>query len=134
LLLVILAGSACSDGVVEPAAVERTAPVESFDPVAPPEDERLEIDSYVELLDLFERLQYTPEAWQAGIREIPRVFITDIPERWRDETTQQIDVVLKKRLFFRGLAPLVLRANELILADRVRLQARAPEDVAWSVE
>jgi uncharacterized FlgJ-related protein len=110
-------------------------PDEASVPVAaPPEDQRLEFESYTEVLELFDRLQYTPEAWQAGIREVPRVFITKIPERWRNETTQKIDVTLKKRLFFRGLAPLVLRANEMILADRARLQTAGADDDEWVSE
>jgi Bax protein len=110
----------------------------------PAEERRLEFESYVAVLDLFEELRYTPEVWQAGIREVPRVFITDVPERWRKETTQQIDVQLKKRLFFRALAPLVLRANEMILADRERVERLAAgrdegstlssEDERWLTE
>jgi len=136
MVMICLGLTACS-GVpaADPAAPESTAPEAASAPAAPPtEERRFEFESYTELLELFERLQYTPEAWQAGIREVPRVFITDIPERWRAETTKQIDVVLKKRLFFRGLAPLVLRANEMILADRARVQARASEDDAWLLE
>ena len=42
---------------------------------------------------------------------------------------------MKKRIFFRTLAPLVLRANELILADRERITALAPEmDAGKSLE
>ena len=55
-----------------------------------------------------------------------------------------MSVLAKKRIFFRTLAPLVLRANELILADRNRLTALAKdvaagrplekEDSAWVSE
>ncbi len=81
-----------------------------------------EISSYKDVLDLFEKLNYTPEAWQAGIREIPRVYLTIIGDRWGKTTTKEIDVLLKKQLFFRGMAPLILQANELILKDRKRLE------------
>jgi len=84
--------------------------------------QKKEIASYKDVLDLFERLNYTPEAWQAGIREIPRVFLTMIGDRWGKTTTKEIDVLLKKQLFFRGIAPLILRANELIMKDRKRLE------------
>jgi uncharacterized FlgJ-related protein len=91
----------------------------------PQEQSREEIQyptaSYVEMLALFDSLGYTPEAWQAGIREVPRIYLTGMPERWRSQTVSEITVDLKKRLFFRGLAPLVLRSNELILRDRERL-------------
>ena len=72
---------------------------------------------------LFEQLNYTPEAWQSGIREVPRVYLPIIGENWGPARSKEVTVDNKKRLFFRGLAPLVLRANELILIDRERLKA-----------
>lgn len=80
------------------------------------------IESYKEVLDLFEKLNYTPESWQAGIREIPRVYFTTIGERWGSKTTSEITILQKKQLFFRGIAPLILRSNELIEIDRVHLE------------
>ena len=84
--------------------------------------ERFEFTSYRDIDQLFGELNYTPEAWQAGIREVPRVFITTIPARWKDKTTQEISVQHKKRLFFRAMAPLVLRTNELTLEDRATVK------------
>ena len=81
-----------------------------------------EIRSYVDILELFEKLNYTPEAWQSGIREVPRVYLTIVGDRWGTKTTTEIDVVTKKRIFFRVLAPMILRANELILKDREQLE------------
>ncbi|WP_340112117.1 glucosaminidase domain-containing protein [Maribellus mangrovi] len=78
--------------------------------------------SYKDMLDLFEKLNYTPEAWQAGIREIPRVYLVAVGERWGTTTSKEITTLNKKQLFFRGLAPLILHANELILQDRNRLE------------
>ncbi|WP_167617238.1 glucosaminidase domain-containing protein [Maribellus sediminis] len=78
--------------------------------------------SYKDMLDLFEKLNYTPEAWQAGIREIPRAYLVAIGDRWGTTTTKEITTLNKKQLFFRGLAPLILHANELILQDRNRLE------------
>ena len=82
--------------------------------------ERFEFTSYVEVGQLFAKLDYTPEAWQAGIREVPRVYLTTIPPRWRDRVSKEVSVLEKKRIFFRALAPLVLRSNEFILRDRAR--------------
>jgi len=82
--------------------------------------QRLEFASGAQIEQLIDELNYTPEAWQAGIREIPRLYITNIPPRWRDKTSKEIDVVTKKRVFFRLLGPLVLHANELIQGDRER--------------
>ena len=125
--------SACA-GEPEPVTVPAPPPLAQPAEEQPPEEQRLEFESYTEVLELFEQLQYTPEAWQAGIREVPRVFVTKIPERWRNETARQIDIPLKKRLFFRALAPLVLRANEMNLTNRKRLQAAGADDAAWVSE
>jgi len=72
------------------------------------------------MLKLFDELNYTPEAWQAGIREVPRVYLPLIGDKWSSRS-QEISVENKKRIFFRGLAPLILRSNELIMMDRNRL-------------
>lgn len=98
--------------------------------------ERVEISSPEELLEFFETLNYTPEAWEEGIREVPRAYLMEIGDHWR-VNSQNIEVLSKKRIFFRTLGPLVLRANENILADRARLlslsgQENIPEaDAAW---
>ena len=83
---------------------------------------KMEISSYKDVLNLFEALNYTPEAWQAGIREVPRAYLTIIGDRWGSSTTKEITVLNKKQLFFRGIAPLILHSNELILKDRSRLE------------
>jgi uncharacterized FlgJ-related protein len=85
-------------------------------------EERFEFTSYTEVGELFETLNYTPEAWAAGIREVPRVYLTTIAPRWRDRVSGEVTVLEKKRIFFRSLAPLVLRSNEFILRDRARLE------------
>jgi uncharacterized FlgJ-related protein len=98
--------------------------------------ERVEIGSPEELLEFFETIDYTPEAWQSGIREIPRAYIMTIGQNWK-VNSQNIEVIQKKRIFFRALGPLILRANEKILADRERLLSirakgnPAGEDAAW---
>jgi uncharacterized FlgJ-related protein len=84
---------------------------------------KVEVRSYKDMFELFDELNYTPEAWQAGIREVPRVYLPLIGERWGPTTSKEITIENKKRLFFRGLAPLILRANELISIDRARLES-----------
>ena len=84
--------------------------------------QRFEYLSYKDIDQLFEQLDYTPETWQAGIREVPRVYLTDVSDKWRDKYTKEISVTHKKRLFFRAMTPLVLRSNELILEDRAALK------------
>ena len=93
---------------------------------AEPEERRFEFSSYHQIDQLFEELNYTPAAWRDGIREVPRAYLTHIPPRWRDETSKEISVQSKKRLFFRALAPFVLRSNELIVEERERLEKVLP--------
>ena len=81
----------------------------------------IEFESYVELDTLFVELGYTQQRWQDGIREVPRVYLSSIPERWRSSTSKTVTVQKKKELFFRLLGPLVLRANELVQAERAWL-------------
>src|SRR5262245_53039751 len=85
-----------------------------------PNDERVLCRDYNDVLALFDRLGDTQRAWQAGIREIPRVYLDDIPDSWRERSDKMASVADKKRLFFRVLGPIVLRINELIAADRAR--------------
>ena len=106
--------------------------------------ERFETTSYKDVEALFERLGYTSAAWQASVRVIPRVYLAHIPSRWRSIHSKEVSVRTKKRLFFRVLGPLVLRVNELILADRARMQSLAAalakgrtlgaSDIAWLAE
>ena len=72
--------------------------IESLDTVAA--SRKLKITSYNDLLELFETLNYTPEVWQAGIRKVPRLYITNIGDRWGTTTTKEITTEYKKRIFF----------------------------------
>jgi uncharacterized FlgJ-related protein len=109
-----------------------------------PTDEKVPCRNYKDVLALFDRLGYTAKAWQAGIREIPRVYLADVPETWQERSARQLSVADKKKLFFRLIAPIVLRINELILEDRTRAkeltlrlaqgQSVTPEDQTWLTE
>jgi Bax protein len=104
-------------------------------------DEKVPCRNYKDVLALFDRLGYTAKAWQAGIREIPRVYLADVPDTWKERSAKELTVADKKRLFFRLIAPVVLRINELILEDRARAkeltarlaqgQSVTPDDQAW---
>jgi uncharacterized FlgJ-related protein len=83
---------------------------------------RVEFTSYQDLEPLMKELNYTPESWRAGVRMVPRLYLTHIAPRWRDRVSKEVSVQVKKRIFFRALAPLALRANELIQEDRTRAQ------------
>jgi Bax protein len=111
--------AACGEIAPPPVdSVESAKPDVQVETTRP--EERFEFTSYTEVGELFEELGYTPETWQAGIREVPRVFLTTIAPRWRDRVSKDVSVLEKKRIFFRSLAPLVLRSNEFILRDRAR--------------
>jgi uncharacterized FlgJ-related protein len=83
---------------------------------------KAEIRSYKDILALFEAHNYTSASWKAGVREVPRIYLPIIGERWGPKSSKEMVVIDKKKLFFRALAPLILRSNELILADRNRLK------------
>jgi uncharacterized FlgJ-related protein len=82
----------------------------------------VESHNYNDVLQLFDDIGYTAEQWQAGIREVPRIEITTIPQRWQ-ETAQTIPVSDKKNIFFRLTGSGILQANEIILNERQRLQS-----------
>ncbi len=81
-----------------------------------------------DIFNLFDSLDYTAEAWSQGVREIPRIYMTKIPSRWKTES-DKITVVRKKEIFFRLLAPVILRANELIMVERRELKRMADMDL-----
>jgi hypothetical protein len=108
-----------------------------------PTDEKVLCRNYKDVFALLDRLGYTQKAWQAGIRKIPRVYLADVPMSW-GERSLKLSVADKKIFFFRLIAPIVLRINELILEDRVRAKelteriakglSVTPEDQAWLTE
>lgn len=80
----------------------------------------VESKNYNDVLQLFNEIGYTAEQWQAGIREVPRIEITNIPQRWQ-EVTQTIPVSDKKNIFFRLTGSGILQANEKIMSEREHL-------------
>ena len=88
----------------------------------PADTVRYEYASYEEGAKLFAELNYTPEAWQSGVREIPNLRIARVPDRWRNKTSNEIEVKLKKQIFFRIIAPLALSVSKEIESDREELK------------
>ena len=80
----------------------------------------VESKTYNDVLQLFNEIGYTAEQWQAGIREVPRIEITNIPQRWQ-KVSQTIPVSDKKNIFFRLTGSGILQANEKILSEREHL-------------
>ena len=83
---------------------------------------KFESHNYNDVLQLFNEIGYTAEQWQAGIRVIPRIELTRIPQRWQT-VTQTIPVNDKKNIFFRLTGSGVLLANEKIMNERQRMLA-----------
>jgi len=78
----------------------------------------VESTSYKDVVLLFNEIGYTSKRWQAGIREIPRIEITNIPERWQNISPT---IPVKEKYFFRLIGSGVLIANEKITLARKRL-------------
>ena len=111
LYLVMLLGGGC-EGVRQPESeleVENSMPTRMVNST-----------STDDIWRLFDEVGYTLEAWQSGIREVPRIYLTNIPRRWK-ESSDAMPVVKKKELFFRLLGPAVLRANAMIAVERKNL-------------
>ena len=122
-------------------AQQSTPPKGSAGGPAAAEPTKVEIGNSKDLLAYFEKIGYTPKAWKSGIREVPRVYIAEIPSRWREKGSKELPVVDKKQIFFRVIAPIILRVNELLLEERNRAvpiarrmasgEDVAAEDAAW---
>lgn len=65
-------------------------------------------------------LGYDAKRWHTLAERIPRVLISDIPERW-SRAASQLSVRKKKSLFFRLVIPAALMANELVTNQRRKL-------------
>ena len=87
-----------------------------------PDTIRYEYSGFEEGARLFDDLNYTPEAWQQGVREIPNLILVKVPNRWRETTSKEIEIKLKKQVFFRIIAPLALSVGKEIEADRQELK------------
>jgi len=83
---------------------------------------RIEYGSLADMERLFRRWGFGAENWRQALPEIPRLYLSHIPRRWREQTAATLDIEAKKQLFFRSVTPLALRANERVLAERTRLQ------------
>ncbi|MCK9995869.1 MAG: glucosaminidase domain-containing protein, partial [Candidatus Krumholzibacteria bacterium] len=105
LSLTLLISGGCAEKIGESKLPHRTVVTQSTEDV----------------FEIFDSLGYTAENWAEGVREIPRIYMTRIPSRWKTES-DKITVVRKKQIFFRLLAPVILRANELIVLEREELE------------
>jgi uncharacterized FlgJ-related protein len=76
-----------------------------------------------QLRQFFKANHYDLETWSSGDRTVPRFYLHHIPERWRQKVVDKLTVQQKVRSFLFIYAPIVLKANEEVLQDRVRMHA-----------
>src|SRR5436190_566473 len=91
--------------------------------------ETVTLASYKELQDYFQTYGYTFAIWRSGYRAVPRLYVTDVPERWA-QIADQVSLKTKKELFYSAILPLILRTNELIAIDRARAEPIAMKILA----
>ena len=78
---------------------------------------KLNITSLADLTALFDKLKYNRDNCTKDNCQIPRITFNRISKEWK-ETSNKLPVKIKKELFFRLMAPLVLIANENIKHER----------------
>jgi uncharacterized FlgJ-related protein len=83
-----------------------------------------------ELRAFFLANNFSQENWQKGDRTVPRLYLENVPERWRLQVVDGLTVQQKVRYFFFVYSPLVLKANEQVQAERTRLLALRRGDPA----
>lgn len=87
----------------------------------------IDIKTLDDLITLFEQHDYTKKSWDAGSRAVPRITFAKVDKRWQ-ETSKKLPVKLKKGIFFRLMAPLILMSNESILAERAIVKSASLSD------
>ncbi len=70
------------------------------------------------LQDYYRELGYVEHAVYSGEVEVPRIYLSRIPEGWAEDQP----IAFKKSVFFRAMLPLVLKVNEDIKNERHRLK------------
>jgi Bax protein len=85
----------------------------------------------------FAAIGYSLEGVRGGTAGVPRIFLSSLPA----DLSALASIAKRKRLFIQAILPLVLEANEVILADRRRLiellrrrergDKMAPAEAAW---
>ncbi|NTS78309.1 glucosaminidase domain-containing protein [Catenovulum sp. SM1970] len=111
--------SACAPTVEEREIIAKRSDKTIVAGSQPVVEER--IASIAELQKVFEKFDYDAEQWQQGSRGVPRIVFPGVGESWA-ERSQKMPVSIKKDVFFRLMAPLILISNEHILLERERVQ------------
>ncbi len=99
------------------AALSRDVPQQATLPVGP-SIIVVDVRSVADLKAFFQERSYSLDMVRQDGAQVPRLLVATVPGDLRDMT----DVKERKSVFLQMMLPLVLRANERIGADRVRLQ------------
>ncbi len=73
------------------------------------------------LRNKFADIDYDLAGVRAGEREVPRLFVTNLPS----DLSELTSIAERKRLFIQSMLPIILRINEVILEERRRIEALA---------
>ncbi len=86
-----------------------------------------------DVVKYFHSINYSLANWQQGDRSVPRVYLSNIPTRWRLQFAGELSTADKKKYFFFMLTPMVLRANETIARQRAFVKGMQ-QVKDWSVK
>lgn len=75
-------------------------------------------------IDLFKSRNFWGAETHDADLDVPRIIMAVASERWDDES-EDIEVEVKKELFYRVIVPMVLLSNELIEKERTEIEAMA---------
>ena len=120
-VLFFLLAACAGDGSSEDLAQGAGTPEAEVSLSDAPDTVEVPIETAEAIEAFFEELEYDSAHWQAGVREVPRMYVTEITPRWGERARDDLSVQSKKRIFFRAMAPLALRSNEIIRIERQEL-------------
>ncbi|BBG66633.1 Bax protein [Hydrogenimonas sp.] len=109
LLLILLIAGCTTPGQKHEERVERSPKLLYYS-----------VNSYRQTMQILDNLGYTDSSFKAGMIKIPRVLITRISKRWKEQA-DKIPVEIKKSIFLRLMASGALIADEEILKERKKL-------------
>lgn len=89
----------------------------------------VDIKNLDELNALFAEYNYTMKSWEEGSRSVPRMTFSKVGEQWT-KTSTTLPVKVKKSIFFRLMAPLILISNENVLRERQQVIDASFDDPA----
>ncbi len=92
-------------------------------PAEPVPGRRFEFRNPAQLRAFFKESHNDLESWAKGDRTVPRLYLHHIPERWRLQVVDKLTLQQKVRSFLFVYAPLVLKADEEVRQERVRMHA-----------